>query len=868
MRELWHMVKPNMHSGHYNHLTSLGGADFKDTIRFGNKAANLSRMIQNGISVPHGYVLTSHAFDVAQCSGELPDAYIDDVMRAIEELGGRIAIRSSATVEDGEDFSMAGVFETNYAINGSRDSIRAFINDAYHQALSADVAKLFELYGIVRDDIKLSLIIQRLIEPLYAGVVYATSKSNKVTVQYVSGYGQDLVNGVKNGTTILINKHDGTIEDSINFDNNPMPRSLVRELLSQTKKIVKIFDNTEQDIEFAVSKEQKLYIVQARPLTRILNEVDVQPTLYDGVHMARERAINVITKEMAWLGTHKAVLHLNNFAELMPNPTPMDIGTFKYVFTGFEGHEGAIQLSRRRMGYPSAETSIGYLHYIGGKAYESLAGDAGSFYCGFPETEQEYVHTLVNDYLDSVYDDPTKAAYPQMGLYVRNPSLKDLSIRYGQQRAVQYMDTYQKFRTKIDGVAGRCLRQFPTTRLAQHKKFVITEQSKKLSAFTTHELVLSYYDILGHLREQSAFDFDTAAHLAFYYVDQLKHLLVSHSKLDSGQINETLLLLTQGLDSSTVTEDNLAICSASSNEEALEIAKKRIYHYPVTGEILEIHNARLGDSLKQMRAYVRGLRTGEDYGVKFAHQKAKRLVEEKKLLSSLKPDIRAKFVPVIERAQRYMALRETLKDQLTKEYVLLRQRLTEIERRTHLKQGTIFYLYPHELTELISSPQAVQHLIDARVKEYNLYQAIYMPPLIRHDTIHAITYQTSEEEVFTEAVGQLIATGEAAEGILVNVDELTTNDDQLMKLLDSLRKKGEHVILVAQTLNLTHDPYINKSKGLVLQQAGFVSHGAQRARELGVGALSSIDTSVLHTGTRVLFDPPNKLIRNLSKEPS
>jgi phosphohistidine swiveling domain-containing protein len=102
------------------------------------------------------------------------------------------------------------------------------------------------------------------------------------------------------------------------------------------------------------------------------------------------------------------------------------------------------------------------------------------------------------------------------------------------------------------------------------------------------------------------------------------------------------------------------------------------------------------------------------------------------------------------------------------------------------------------------------------------------------------------------------------EGIVVNLDQ-AGHYEEAMRLLDSLRADGHSVILAAKVMNLTHDPYLNKAEGLILESAGFASHGAQRARELGVGALSGIDTARLRTGMRVLFDTDSGVVRNLKE---
>ena len=54
--------------------------------------------------------------------------------------------------------------------------------------------------------------------------------------------------------------------------------------------------------------------------------------------------------------------------------------------------------------------------------------------------------------------------------------------------------------------------------------------------------------------------------------------------------------------------------------------------------------------------------------------------------------------------------------------------------------------------------------------------------------------------------------------------------------------------------------------GIVIENAGLVSHGAQRARELGRGAIGGIRSKHLKTGERVRFDPASRKILRLLEE--
>lgn len=855
------MSEPNVYRNQFPHIVPLAQAGPGNRELLGNKAFNLSLLTQAGVPVPEGYVLTTEAFDIAQQLGTIPEDYINDVLKLTAKLGD-VAIRSSATVEDRSSFSLAGVFETRYVVDGNPDSVKSAIRDAYDHALSPDVARLAGMYDIPLSEIKMGLIIQKLIHPDFAGVMYYPEDSDDAVIEYIAGFGRKLVDGEQEGITLIVSKEKSDIRESSGFDDLPISNTVVGNLIRQGKIIQELFGGTGQDIEFTNSAEG-IHIVQARPITRKLAHTTIKPTAYSMLHRTRRRAQKLMTDEMAKFGTTKSVFHLNNFAELMPDPSPMDIGIFQMVFTGLGSKEGAIQLSRRRMGYPDAASSIGYLHYLGGKAYESLAGEAVSFYAGFPASEQEYLATLVAEYLDVVYDSPTRATYPQLGLYLRHPDAVDLEERFGSS-ADRYMNTYLSYRAKMDEVASIFLARYLGTE-AMPEDFTEQELVIIPELLDDAALLEAYNRSLHRLRTKLAFDFDTAAHMAFYYTQLLEQKLADHPMLEEEDVGTVLSALTQGLDGSAITEANIAIWSAPNLDSAYHIATRLIGHYQIQGEAMEIRQPRLIDSPEAIRHYVRSLRDGDNYLEVFERQKSERIGKQEVLLAALEVKKRHDFANIMIRAQKFLALRETLKDQLTKEYVPLRNYLTAIGARAGLDEGDVFYLYPNEIQGLLNDASSVDHLIDARRADHKLVRQLIMPRIIRHDTVNDIQYASAKAEVFTQADGQLIAAGHPVEGVVVNLDE-ALNYAEAMDLIDSLRAEGQSVILVAGIMNLTHDPYLNKADGLILQSAGFVSHGAQRARELGVGALSGIDTARLHTGMLVLFDPEMGVVRNLNEE--
>jgi phosphohistidine swiveling domain-containing protein len=207
-----------------------------------------------------------------------------------------------------------------------------------------------------------------------------------------------------------------------------------------------------------------------------------------------------------------------------------------------------------------------------------------------------------------------------------------------------------------------------------------------------------------------------------------------------------------------------------------------------------------------------------------------------------------------------MALRETAKYLFTKEYLLLRDTLELLEQKTGLTNGDIYFLYPRELAALVAAPSAMHHLIRARRQSFKNYEELDMPHVIREFDVDRITLASDSEVDFIEAKGKFLAEGPSVEGRIVNLDEWPILEEA-SDLMRQYNIQGIAVVLVSTQMNLSHDPFIARAAGLVIENAGIVAHGAQRARELGKGAIGGIKARQLKTGMKVYFDPQNQLIR-------
>ncbi len=849
-------------SNHSNVLT-LEQIAIRHAQNVGNKATNLAELHSAGFPVPVAVAVTAEAHLDYMNSGLIDSNLIRELERIRAEMGGNVAVRSSATCEDGDELSMAGVFDTYYLQNET-ETIEDAIKRIYEQSNSDTVKEYLNIHGLNGQKVEMGIILQKLIEPDISGVIYTDVDDSHTLIQYTNGFGNKLVDGLSEGASVLYSPDVKFVTKSKNTDLIPLSYDEIKRLDSLAFGIKQAFAKKPQDIEFAI-KNGKIYVLQARPLTTEVSGVNLELSGEDVISYTKDQLNEIIQQEKRELGSNSVILSDSNFSELLPKPKEMDFGVFAYIFTGSDGVPGAIQLGRQQMGYPLGNESVGFMYYIGGKPYFSIARDAHTFYAGFPDSREEYSSTLVAEYLNEVNLEPSKGEYPEMGLYMQDPSLEYLVERFGE-KGKDYYEKYLEFKQRMGQHAGIFMNEYLSQGKPETDNFILEMSSTELKNLTNNDLINHANTILEHLRTVSCVHFVKSARLGFYYSQRLQQMLKDNFNMSQDQVESTFSLLNQGLDGSEITQANLKIAQASTIDEAIHIGRTVVGHYS-TGEMLEIRHPRLKDDKNALRQYVEGIFGSKDqYISEFSRQKNERLQAEEEFLKNLRgTSFHDEFAHVLQAAQTYMALRETVKYQFVKEYDLFRDALTEISNRTGASDGDIFSLFPRELASYIENVNQFKAKIVERQERFNQNIVLHLPSVIRESDVQNIGTENEDDLESSEFLGKLLSQGKTIEeATIVNIDNFDTLDDA-RETIQIYKSQDIRIILVASQMNLSHDPFIVQADGLVIENAGIVSHGAQRARELGKGAIGGIKSSRLLTGIKVFFDPSNRLVKKIEQ---
>jgi pyruvate,water dikinase len=180
----------------------------------GGKACGFAVIARAGLPAPDGFILTVDAHLRAGGSGRLGDAAAADVAAAVARLGdGPLAVRSSATGEDGAEHSHAGQYLTRLGVRGPDETI-----DAVHACWASAHDARAAAYRAHRGHdapVAMAVIVQRLASGEASGVGMScdpvTGDPATVVVNATWGLGELLVSGLVTPDDYRLARADGRL---------------------------------------------------------------------------------------------------------------------------------------------------------------------------------------------------------------------------------------------------------------------------------------------------------------------------------------------------------------------------------------------------------------------------------------------------------------------------------------------------------------------------------------------------------------------------------------------------------------------------------------------------------------------------------
>ena len=286
----------------------------------GGKARNLARLLALGLPVPPAVVLTGAALDRVLDGGELrtriealcsvpaateeagslatslasQSAAVRDllmqaempaeILRSVDEvvrtmLPGVVAVRSSAIGEDGRDASFAGQFDSVLGI----DSPSALM-DAVRRCWAShwSTRALFYRHSRRLDALGMAIVVQEQVDASVAGVLFtvdpgggaAGADTANMVIEACTGLADRLVSGSVEPDRLVVSRTDGSVVSTAAAEGDPhrdaraVLLDRLPELIQHAVSIEEGFGSP-QDVEWAIDREGRVWIVQARPITTL-----------------------------------------------------------------------------------------------------------------------------------------------------------------------------------------------------------------------------------------------------------------------------------------------------------------------------------------------------------------------------------------------------------------------------------------------------------------------------------------------------------------------------------------------------------------------------------------------------------------------
>ena len=309
----------------------FGDVGIADRPTVGGKGGSLGELTRAGIAVPPGFVVTTSAFElflealeapemvrtkvealdpddlgaVTKLSEKLRRRVIEEPMPAEVEQAIRaahaelcpnhehVAVRSSATTEDAEDASFAGLQDTFLWVPTVEQTVTR-VRECWGSLYSVESMTYRLKHGIPEDGVAMAVVVQQMVDAMCAGVMFTrsptTGDKSVITIEGAWGLGSAVVSGEVTPDRWVVGKITGEISVRDISDKHarqvPAPGGGIHEVeneavianqpcltddqlmaLREVGRKVERHYGRPQDIEWALDESGAVFLLQSRPET-------------------------------------------------------------------------------------------------------------------------------------------------------------------------------------------------------------------------------------------------------------------------------------------------------------------------------------------------------------------------------------------------------------------------------------------------------------------------------------------------------------------------------------------------------------------------------------------------------------------------
>ncbi|MCF7974935.1 MAG: hypothetical protein K9N55_14035 [Phycisphaerae bacterium] len=781
--------------------------DAVDIELVGGKAVNLAQMLNAGLPVPNGFVVTTTAYRRYEEETELPASLSQAIRSAYKAMGEPlVAARSSATAEDRPDASMAGQYDT-YLNLGTADDLIEAIRKCWASVKGDRITSYLQEHGISVAQVAMAVVVQELVHADCAGVLFTchprTGAMDEMLIEGSWGLGEALVSGDVQPDVIRVGYESCEVRAYQVSDKQqqlrpggvgmePVPETLqkkaclnynqIQQLWRIGQRAVKHFQGP-QDMEWAFVENQ-LYVLQARPITTL---EDVQ-----AYHQVLANAKTQL-QEAAHQGRGPWVRH--NLSETLPHPTELTWSVVSQFMSG----AGGFGLMHKDVGFEPSDLAKerGFLERIAGQVYMDCSRLPEMFCRDYPFA---YDVDLLRTNPDAAQQPPTiakgtfsqLAAAGKLGARVTE-KLHGLARDLDAQFEGPFVANLLAWCTAQDAIKKADLDNLALFELWDAQQRTVMDEFGKMAFLPSMVEALATAECRAFLDEH-VWDEDP---------DELLHCLSVSPKADLTLLaNIELAELADG----TRTLDAWLTDHGHRGPGEFDLASPRWSERP--------------DELKQMAEPLKGNQTMGALHEQRVEQ-ARACVD--RLKQALKPSLRATLSEHVDLLQRYCQFRENGKYYLMKAYAVLRQTALEMGRRLGVDEA-VFFLRPDEIKAALHTGFVPEDRIRQRRRWYAAESRVRLSHVIEAKDIATLGSppQTSDD---LQWQGFAISCG------------VNSGPARIVHSPEAATDLGRDYILVCPSTDPSWTPLFVNAAGLILERGGSLSHGAIVARELGLPAV-------------------------------
>ena len=306
------------------HIVEFSDPQALDPLVVGSKSASVADLARHGLTVPPGFSIhasafeeftlpvsgeitkllesvdadnVSSSFDASDAIGKilaplpLPDGLAEDVTERINPHSGIFAVRSSATVEDLEGASFAGMYDS-FLDAADAESVLRRVRDVWASYYTGRAISYRRRMGIPHGSGSMAVLVMELVNADAGGVVFTRDPrdgTDQILVNAALGLAEGVVSGAAEADSFTL--HSDSFEvirrdvidkewmfvagKSGSTDRVPVPAAKTGQpalsddqlvAVAKAAASIKKAAGNDRDIEFAVT-DGTIHILQSRPIT-------------------------------------------------------------------------------------------------------------------------------------------------------------------------------------------------------------------------------------------------------------------------------------------------------------------------------------------------------------------------------------------------------------------------------------------------------------------------------------------------------------------------------------------------------------------------------------------------------------------------